>query len=192
MTTHRLTPARLSGSAQRVSITYSSANVSGTCTRYTVLLGSQRDTCIMMVTTRRRANNQQSAAQAGATSSQLLHAPMGAARSAASVCQENLSHQRWHCMTMTRTTEVQVVSAKSTSVDQRAYGAKVAAQRTQAQLSMIYCKLYCDAQAAKSLSLNMNSTVGKLAQGAVVQTLQGAYAGMLRSVREQPAKPSSV
>ena len=95
-------------------------------------------------------------------------------------------------MTVTQTTKVQVVSAKSISVDRRAYGAKVAAQRTQAQLSMIYCKLYCDAQAAKSLSLKMNSTVGKLAQGAVVQTLQGAYAGMLRSVREQPAKPSSV
>ena len=38
----------------------------------------------------------------------------------------------------------------------------------------------------------MNSTVGELAQGAVVQTLQGAYAGMLRSVKEQPARPSGV
>ena len=57
---------------------------------------------------------------------------------------------------------------------------------------MIYCGLYCDAQAARSLSLNMNSTVAKLAQGAVVPTLQGAYAGMLRSVKEQPARPSGV
>ena len=129
---------KASGSARHVNITYSNAGNNETSTNYTVLLEKQKN---ILVAVKHKVTNKQSAAQAGATNSHLLHALPGAARTAANVHQNNLNHQKWQCTKATMSAPKPNTQRKpmtrlhkqliTTSVDQKAYGAKVTTQRTQ-------------------------------------------------------------